>query len=252
MKNRRRHSLLLVFFDTISVLIVFNVAGWLRGIAGPERWIVTPLVGPLIIIIIAIYLIDGYRSRTEMMGADYTSQHVVALIAALFVTLLLTYVVIPDGFSLQGSRLVLASAFVVLAGLTLTYRRSIHRWEKSEGSDRIVLFVGDRPSGLSFTEICRVNGLEQRVVCAITGEPTESPIDLGGSAESMRSYGEILQEIRSGVLRVEAIVLRESAHSLPDNLIEELTQLFFQGVPTYTMELFFETYWRKILSLIHI
>ena len=227
------------------MFVVFNVAGWLRGIAGPERWIVSPLIGPLVIVIIAIYLIDGYRSRTEMMGADYTSQHVVVLLIALVVTLLLTYVIIPTAFSLQGSRLVLAAAFVVLAGVTLSYRRSIHRWVKNDQRDRIVLFVGNRAASVGFVEVCRSNGLEQRVICAVTGEETEPPIQ-SEATSSFQNYHTILAEIKSGALRVEAIVLRESSSSLPGNMTNELTELFFQGVPTYTLELFFETYWRKI------
>lgn len=245
MKNRRRHSIILLIFDTIAVFVVFNLAGWLRGIAGPERWIVSPLLGPLVIVFIAIYLIDGYRSRTEMMGANYSSQHVVALLVALLVTLLLTYVVIPEAFSLQGSRLVLAAAFVVLAGATLTYRRSIHRWVKFDQRDRIVLFVGTPAAGESFIEVCRSNGLEQRVICAVTGEAETLSIQTE-SDSNLRSYQEVLREIRSGDLRVEAIVIRESAGTLPGKMTEDLTELFFRGVPTYTLELFFETYWRKI------
>ena len=176
MKNNRRHSLLLIFFDALSVLVVFNIAGWLRGIAGPENWIVSALIGPLVIVVVAVYLIDGYRSRTEMMGAEYTSQHVVAFLVALLVTLLLTYVVIPTAFSLQGSRLVLAAAFLALAGVTLTYRRSIHRWVKQDQRDRRILFVGTRASGISFADVCRSNGLEQEVICAVIGDETELPI----------------------------------------------------------------------------
>lgn len=245
MKNRRAHSILLLLFDTVSVFVVFNLAGWLRGIAGPEKWITTPLIGPLIIVILAIYLIDGYRSRTEMMGADYTSQHVVALLIALLATLLVTYVAIPDNFTLQGSRLVLAAAFVFLAGVTLTYRRSIHRWVRYDQRDRNVLFVGTREASLSFIESSRVNGLEQKIICAVIGDSTTPPIHT--ELDSMlRDYREVFAEIRAGTLRIEAIVLRESANTLPERMTEELTELFFQGVPTYTLELFFEIYWRKI------
>jgi exopolysaccharide biosynthesis polyprenyl glycosylphosphotransferase len=245
MKNHRSHSYLLLLFDVVAVFLVFNLGGWLRGIAGPERWIVTPLIGPLIIVVIAIYLIDGYRSRTEMMGADYTSQHIVALLVALIVTLLLTYVVIPEAFSLQGSRLVLTAAFVVLAGLTLTYRRSIHRWVKFDQRDRVVLFVGNRAAGISFVEVCRNNRLEQTVICAVIGETEGAPIQVD-SDSAIRSYEDVLTEIKSGALRIEAIVLRESAGALPGNMTDDITALFFRGIPTYTLELFFETYWRKI------
>ncbi|GAB5562298.1 MAG: sugar transferase [Synoicihabitans sp.] len=245
MKNRRSHSIILLVFDIIAVFVVFNLAGWLRGIAGPDNWIISPLLGPLVIVVIAIYLIDGYRSRTEMMGADYTSQHVVALMAAFFATLLLTYVLITEAFSLQGSRLVLAAAFVVLAGVTLTYRRSIHRWVKFDQQDRVVLFVGTQEAGNSFIEVCKQNGMEQKIICAIT-DGEDVPSVQAREDEILRDYEDVWSEISSGSIRLEAIVLRESSDSLPEVMMEELTGLFFRGVPTYTLELFFETYWRKI------
>jgi len=245
MQKHRGHRILLAIMDTVSVVIVFNTAGWMRGVAGPEKWIITPLIGPLVVIMTAIYLIDGYRSRTEMMGADYTSQHVVAFLVALLVTLLLTYVVIPTAFSLQGSRLVLAAAFLALAGVTLTYRRSIHRWVKQDQRDRKILFVGTRASGISFADVCRSNGLEQDVICAVIGEETEPPIQTPFDSK-LRNYRDVVNEIKAGTLRIEAIVIRESANILPENMTEELIELFFNGVPTYTLELFFEIYWRKI------
>lgn len=245
MRSRSILAILLLIFDAVAVLLVFNLAGWLRGIAGPDAWIITPLIGPMIIVMIAIYLIDGYRSRTEMMGADYTSQHVVVLLIALVVTLLMTYVIIPEAFSLQGSRLVLSAAFVVLAGVTLTYRRSIHRWAKNDQQGKVVLFVGNRAAAAGFIEVCRNNRLEQKIICAVVGEATEPPIHTD-SESLLRDYQEVLTDIKSGAIRIEAIVLRESADSLPGKMTDELTDLFFKGIPTYTLELFFETYWRKI------
>jgi len=44
----------------------------------------------------------------------------------------------------------------------------------------------------------------------------------------------------------EAIVLRESDRQLRPALAEQLVDLYFAGVPTYTLELFHQVYWRKI------
>src|ERR1039457_4890399 len=45
---------------------------------------------------------------------------------------------------------------------------------------------------------------------------------------------------------VEAIVLRESPQELPSAISRRLVELYFGGVPTYTLELFHQVYWRKI------
>lgn len=246
MQTTRLHSAMLVLLDALTVVVVFNLTGWLRGIVVLERLILTPLVGPFLFVLVGLYLIDGYRSRTEMMSADYTSQHMVAMVMALVATLLLTYVVIPEDFQLQGSRAVLAVAFIVIALISLGYRRSLHRWVKSERGERSVLFIGSRAACEEFRGVCATNGFNQRIICAVTGEATEPPIQITEIESSIRSYGDVIGDIKARRLGVEAIVIRESSSQLPQGLIEELTELYFRGNPTYTLELFFETYWRKI------
>jgi lipopolysaccharide/colanic/teichoic acid biosynthesis glycosyltransferase len=41
-------------------------------------------------------------------------------------------------------------------------------------------------------------------------------------------------------------VVKESAGELPSEVPMRLVQLYFDGVPTYTLEIFHEVYWRKI------
>ncbi len=45
---------------------------------------------------------------------------------------------------------------------------------------------------------------------------------------------------------MEAIVLRESNLDLPPEIAQQLVRLFFEGVPTYTLEFFHQVYWNKI------
>src|SRR6478735_12784870 len=45
---------------------------------------------------------------------------------------------------------------------------------------------------------------------------------------------------------IDAIILRESNYELPPKVAQRLMELHFSGVPTYTLELFHEVYWRKI------
>ena len=180
-----------------------------------------------------------------MMSADYTSQHFVAVAFSALFTLLLTFVVISQSSLLGSSRGVILVAFVCIAIVTLSYRRSMHRWSQADNADRAVLFLGDREACRDFRAVCGKNGLGHRVICAVTGELTTPPIQIA-DVSSMPDYRTIMTDIKSGRLEVEAVVIRESGPSMPEILTRELTQLYFQGVPTYTLELFFETYWRKI------
>ena len=60
------------------------------------------------------------------------------------------------------------------------------------------------------------------------------------------SFGELLEKLSKGELGVEAIVLRESNRDLTPEIFQQLVDLYFSGVPTYTLELFHQIYWRKI------
>lgn len=246
MKSQQRsHSWSLLLLDTIVMFGIFNVFQWFRGLIPFGGWVFQPILIPWILFVAAIYLIDGYRSRTEMMGADYTSQHFVALALTMLLTLLLTFVFAFVDSTLERSRGVIAVSFLAIAFITLSYRRSVHRWNHAERAERSVLFLGDRLSCQGFREACKKNGMDQRIIFAITGELTEPPIQVTND-ESFHSYRQVIEQISNGQLGVEAIVIKESAGSNGADLASDLTELYFKGVPTFTLELFFETYWRKI------
>ena len=237
--------LALLTIDLMVIFGSFNALQWLRGVMPFGSWVIEPLLIPALLVIAAIYLIDGYRSRTEMMGADYTSQHFVAIGITALITLLLTFVFNADGTPLERSRGVIALSFLTIAVFTLSYRRSVHRWNKQGRADSLILFIGDRAACHSFREVCEANEMHQKIICAITGEFTEPPIQLS-SDSAIKSYGEVIGDIRSGRISAEAIVIKESSYTIEDSLADDLTELYFRGVPTFTLELFFETYWRKI------
>ncbi|MCW5556366.1 MAG: hypothetical protein KIT22_00730 [Verrucomicrobiae bacterium] len=106
-------SLVLLPLDAIAVVMVFNLVGRIRGVLGEDHWVITPLLLPLALVMICFYLIDGYRSRTDMLSLSYTSEHLIALFLCLLVTMLLTFVLIPRDI-LQQSRAVVALSFALM------------------------------------------------------------------------------------------------------------------------------------------
>jgi exopolysaccharide biosynthesis polyprenyl glycosylphosphotransferase len=236
----------LVALDALAVWAVFNGVsfGWLRGGSGPPPLIVLPLAGPLAMVMIAVYLIDGYKSRTDMMSLGYTSLHVVALACAVLATLLMTFVVIPEGYELQSSRAVIALSFLLLTPVTLSYRRLIYRRTNARRGARRLVFVGDESSSRNFAEECKKTGTIQPVVYSVTERAPSAGVV--PPAERPRFFDDVLADIEAGRLAVEAIVLRESDRELQPDIAGKLVALYFRGVPTYTLELFHQVYWRKI------
>lgn len=244
MTRGRLVTLSLLVLDIIAVFLVFNFVAWTRGVAQWDAPIMGPLILPVFMHLLAVYLIDGYSARSDMMSVTYTSLHAVALLVVALCTLLLTYVIIPAGFPLQVSRIVPSVSAILLIPTTLIYRRLFYQRQQARKQQRYFLFLGSPESCLAFKEECGRTGMTQSVLYAThetfigaqdsTHEPSTPP--MGDVAHYLSEYETSL----------DAIILRESSQDLPQHVAEKLMQLHFSGVPTYTLELFHEVYWRKI------
>ena len=228
-RNRRR-SLLLLAFDLVAAVLVFNLVTYIRGIS--TSFHVLPYLAPALVFVATVRLIDGYGAGADMLSLDYASLHLIASVFAALVTLFLTFLFIPSGFSLQSSRAVIVVSLAILGPITLAWRRLLFERSVVSRSERTIVFVGDRPEFETFSEEYSRMGDTMRLL----------------HAEALTHWGEFEQVLQraGGGHSVEAIVLRESGRELPPDVPMRLVQLFFDGVPTYTLELFHQVYWRKI------
>ncbi len=242
MNPSRYTSIRLLAFDALALFVVFNLIGWLRGVVRPESLVILPLVGPLALTVVAFYLIDGYKSRTDMLSIDYTSLHLIALVLAMLCTLLITFVLIPSGYTLQQSRAVVALSFIALMPVTLLYRRGHYLNRLQQQQSRSLIFVGDQASCHEFQLESEKMNYAQPILYTNFSSETSFPMAVPG----IQSFEEVLQRAETHELPIEAIVLRESNREFPPAVSQQLIRLFFNGVPTYTLELFHEAYWRKI------
>jgi exopolysaccharide biosynthesis polyprenyl glycosylphosphotransferase len=242
----KKTSVALLGLDLVFLLTVFNLVRYCWGLGDGVHWIIFPLLGPLVALVFAIYLIDGYRARTVMMSLDYTSLHAIALTCAMLATLLMTYVVkIPGRDELQSSRGVIAVSFLVLIPITLSYRRLTYRLATNAEGGRSLVFLGDWASCHAFRAECEKVGATQRIVYSVVSDASAAPF-IGTNDDRLRPFSEVINDIQSGRLAVEALILRESNRELEPDVAQKLVQLYFKGLPTYTLELFHQIYWRKI------
>jgi exopolysaccharide biosynthesis polyprenyl glycosylphosphotransferase len=243
MNQRRIVTLALMALDILAVVLVFNFVAWTRGVASWDAPILLPLTLPVMMHVLAVYLIDGYSSRTDMMSVTYTSLHSIALFGVAAITMLLTFVVIPAGFPLQVSRIVPAVATLLLIPATLVYRRLFYQRQQARKQQRYFLFLGNPESCLAFKEECRRSGMTQSVLYAT---PAAFAAPSASRTVSAPPMGDVVYYLEEYETSLDAIILRESNQDLPPHVAEKLMHLHFSGVPTYTLELFHEVYWRKI------
>src|SRR6186713_862991 len=157
MSQGRYMTMTLVALDALCVFVVFNFVAWTRGIAHWQEPILVALTLPILMHVLAVYLIDGYNPRTDMMSVTYTSLHTIGLMVVALLTLLLTFVFIPAGYSLQASRAVLVVSCLLLIPCTLVYRRVIYQRQLAHKQQRYFMFLGSPESCVAFKEECRRN-----------------------------------------------------------------------------------------------
>lgn len=229
--RHRKAALILLAADLGVVVLTFNVILYLRGVSsGTVTW---PVIAPALLFVGAVQLIDGYGSRSEVLSLDYASLHFIASFSALVSTVLLTFAFLPSGFELQSSRAAIVLSFAVIAPLTLTYRRFYHERITDYRRGLNIVFVGERADFEYFSEECRRMGTDRPLIHVAPGD-------------RFQALSQVLASVSAGELRVEAIVIKETGSELPDEVPLKLVQLYFDGVPTYTLEIFHQVYWRKI------
>jgi exopolysaccharide biosynthesis polyprenyl glycosylphosphotransferase len=244
MTQGRRITFTYLLLDAAAVAVAYNFVAWLRGLPVLSNPILAPL--PLLVLmhLLAFYLIDGYSRRTDMMSVTYTSLHTIALVFVMLFTLLLTYVFIPAGFPLQTSRLVTIGAYLLLVPVTLSYRRFFYRRQQVRRQQRYFMFLGSPESCIAFKEECRKTGMTQAVLYA-----THETFVPGADQDllpTLPPFGDVSHYLEQYEGNIDAIILRESSEELPSAVAQKLMELHFSGVPTYTLELFHQVYWRKI------
>jgi exopolysaccharide biosynthesis polyprenyl glycosylphosphotransferase len=180
-----------------------------------------------------------------MMSLDYANLHWIAVVCAMLATLLLTYVFIPGGYELQSSRAVIALSFLAIIPISLIYRRVLYERGISLRSGNNFVFIGPRASCDAFREECRSMATWQPVIHSQFPEFSRES-EAAGSGILSRSFSEIRDGILQGRLAIEAIVLAETNRELGPKVAQQLVELHFLGVPTYTSELFHQIYWQKV------
>ncbi len=243
MTKPRYFTLGLLALDVITTFVVLGLASHLRGVGFPT----ISFGAPAVTLIAATYLIQGYKTQTDMLSLDYASQHSIAVVAAMLTTLLLTYAIAPAGYELvpQSSRSVIILTFVVLLPLTVSYRRLIYLRRLAREGARSVVFLGDQASAQAFRGECERMGMRQPIIVAASRAESTAPFS-STATDTRRPFAAVLADIENGRLLVEAIVVRETSLELRSDVSRQLVRLYFAGVPTFTLELFHQVYWQKI------
>src|SRR5712692_9871357 len=118
-------GLLYAACDIACWVLLYGLVGYVRRdlfFASPFEFILVDGV-TLAVILQALYIIGGYNRNTETRGLTYTTEHILAVVAAAAVSSLLIYSAAAYDAGMKPSRGVLLISFVLFLPISLFYRR---------------------------------------------------------------------------------------------------------------------------------
>ncbi len=194
---------------------------------------------PLAAILLTLFIVGGYDRRTDMLSLTYMSEHLIGMGAALIAASLLVYCFASYDFPVKPGRGTLLLAFVAFTPVSLVYRRAIGVRLRADMARQHFLVLGSGRSVQNFFATYKRS----------TNRQTLRFIDieqLSPDATLKSREDDVLAELQTISPFVEGIVITLPLGEFGERLRDRLVRIHFQQTPVYTLDTFYETYWRRI------
>lgn len=239
-------GLLFFLFDVFFWVTIYGVTSYLRHDAffssGLEFRVIEFI--QLAVIVQALFVIGGYSARVEMRGLIYTTEHIIAMVAALAISALLLYTAATFDQAMKPSRSAILLSFLIFTPLSLVYRRALRRRVVEASANRAFLVIGAGELAANFYSAYRKSQNQQRLEF----------VDVDGSHVGQRIAGpgsplvetDLTTKLGQMSKRYSGIIIAESVDRILPELLERLIRAQFQRTRVYTLESFYEAHWRHV------
>ena len=233
------------------LIAVLDVAAWTACFGAVFRWraggfdpesfsrLVVLGLWPLAAILLMLFIVGGYDRRTDMLSLTYMSEHLIGMGAALIAASVLVYCFASYAFPVKPGRGTLVLCFVAFTPVSLVYRRTIGARVRADMARQHFLVLGTGRTVESFFETYRLS--KNRQTLRFIDIEQMAP---DGSVKSRED--EVIAELGTFSPFVEGIVVTLPLGELGEGLRDRLVRIHFQQMPVYTLDTFYETFWRRI------
>lgn len=239
-------SVLVLLLDVITWLTIYSTAGFVRKdafYAAPLQYLIVEGV-QLVVLVQALYVIGGYNRNTETRSLTYTTEHILAIIGAAAVSLAVVYSAATFDSSMRPSRAVLLISFVAFAPLSLSYRRMIRRFMASSTANRAFLVIGSGDLATEFFRAYRDSPNTQPIeFVGVEGDRIGEQISGPGSPVI---EGDIEAKLERLGDKYSGVIVAERVDQVRPELLQQLVRTQFQNTRVYTLESFYEAFWRYV------
>ena len=243
-QGRVWHALIFVL-DAAAWLACFGAVFLLRTGVGGFQWewasrLAVLALWPLAAIVLTLFIVGGYDRRTDLLSLTYMSEHLIGMGAALVAASVLVYCFASYDFPVKPGRSTLLLGFAAFTPLSLIYRRAIGTRMLAGMARKHFLVLGSGASADNFLKAYKSSTNRQglRFVDVAAGAFDVVP----GMPEE-----EILAELNAlSPASVEGVVLTLPLTAFSGSVRDQLVRLHFQQTPVYTLDTFYETFWRRV------
>ena len=195
-----------------------------------------------------LFIVGGYDRRTNFLSLGYMSEHLITLVAAGILGGLCIYAGSAYTEALRPSRAVFLLSLVVFAPLSLATRRTLRLALHTHfaRSYFVVLGAGEQARHFYRSYLASPNREQLRFV-----DPMPDRLEVGRSSEAGNPVALVieansLEKLAALASRSSGIIVAEDTQRLPLPLLDWLTRLHYEETPVYTLETFYELYWRRV------
>ena len=201
---------------------------------------------PLLCLAGVFYSIRAYNHQTDMLSLEFTSTYLIGIVTALGLSLVAVYFLGTYGEQTQPRRLLIPLAFLLFTPASLLARRllfgRVARLTETKGA---LLVIGSGEDAIEFYRSFRRMNERYAIRFIDPCGETDGPFALDGpGSPAVDPHWE--RKIALVGSRYDAIILARSPSELPAPLTERLVDIHFHQIPVFTVEAFFEHYWRRV------
>jgi exopolysaccharide biosynthesis polyprenyl glycosylphosphotransferase len=237
----------LLVLDTITLAALFYAFTVIRlqsGVLIPVS-IWYSLLIPLIITPLMISLIDGFSLKNNMRSLNYATEHIIAGLAALLLTIVGIYT-----FKFQPGyyfgRSVLPLTFLTFIAVSLFYRGFIYSLFHKQQKQRYFVILGTGGLAKEFYMDCLHSGITQNFRVLDLTEHKVGQKLCGSNSPVIEAAPAKQFESLNG--SHDAVIFADDRRSMKKEFVEELIKCHFNGVPIISVEKFYENYLQRIPS----
>ena len=236
----------LLLIDVVSWVGIYGLISFVRRdlfFVGPFEFVLVDVI-QLAVLCQALFMIGGYDPRNDKRALTYTAEHILAVLGAAAVSSLIVYSAAAYDTSIKPSRGVVLLAFLLFLPWSLLWRRVIQRLLVGSTANRAFLVLGAGPMAARFYESYRSSPNQQRLEF-VDLERERIGQHVAGP-QSPIIEGDLETKLSNLDRHYSGIVLAERLDRLHPQLLERLVRTQFQKTRVYTLESFYEAYWRRV------